>query len=872
VRLAHGSLTVDQARAALPLLVAARYRAAARTAGEPPDDIATIATQYQLDETSVRRTIASQADFAARKRAQTVSRVPEQAGRLAAAVGSGPSDLRATAFDRAIEALRDHWWVQVDESGTWRDFDLLSSSGGAMVTSDRTIELDAFPDELRHQVTVRVIAEQWSSGALTERVALEKVLKPTQLVGTPITLRFVASRFPSTFPPPNMSPAQGLRAMALDQHEWMPVLVVGKDSTTQSAVRDTGDVISAAEARHASGGMAGGAIAGLTKRLDDALGPSTPAPDVKPTAATVLTATSIEYEIQRPGERPQRIRRALFDLIGPAARSQEPIAAPQADETAALTRNLALMRETEILPIVCRFVPEYVTHLAAHSLIENREILTSLVAGDTAGDFARARDIANRLAPGPSALYELALARFEWSRFSGEIFVDTLNLLTRHTFFAPSATRFKLLQVTDIVANDIGVDFTADPFAVRLEQGVLDTNAEAVLASDGPDASNPGWVYGGSANWLTLRSPDDPHLRTLGLSEDVRRRIADDLAAGYLVVAPKAPVPIGTAAFSGWWRVEPATGQALGMGSTGMGQEMVEYLVAIAWGMGLGFLFAYMWCQMVSAGDAPVARGCEPANDRRSAFLDLFVRPVYAIGSQCLHEALFAAALGGILGAAAKWGGGGGGSKGGGGKPNPSEPPANPSPKSAPGGRGGGPSPGKGGPSGPENPGPKPSGPAPRDAEWEQLQKRLADATKQWDQNKYGSDAKKYFNEWRQALNDVSKFKDPDHPHWQIPFEPSEVPWPYGPRSSGPVPNPQGGGPLPPTGPGGTQIIPPSTSPTAPTLQGTGPGGTQVISPGPTNATQPQINCAGTPCVSPYAKTQTGVAGVLNTLGQKGGS
>ena len=36
-----------------------------------------------------------------------------------------------------------------------------------LTTADRTIDLDEFPSELRHQVTVRVIAEQWANGAVS---------------------------------------------------------------------------------------------------------------------------------------------------------------------------------------------------------------------------------------------------------------------------------------------------------------------------------------------------------------------------------------------------------------------------------------------------------------------------------------------------------------------------------------------------------------------------------------------------------------------------------------------------------------------------------------------------------------------------------
>ena len=182
-------------------------------------------------------------------------------------------------------------------------------------------------------------------------------------------------------------------------------------------------------------------------------------------------------------------------------------------------------------------------------------------------------------------------------------------------FFAPAGSSAKLLVATDVVANQIGVDpAVTDPFALRLEQGVLDTNAEALLMTERPTASNAGWAYAASSSgWATLRSVNDPQLASLKLPDDTRRRIGEDLAAGYVVVAPNAPVAIGTDAFSGWWRIDPRTGQSLGMGGSGWGQDMVEYVIIAATAFGLGFLFQYMWCRISGAGGAPaVANACEP--------------------------------------------------------------------------------------------------------------------------------------------------------------------------------------------------------------------------------------------------------------------
>lgn len=816
VRLAHGSLSTDQAMTLLPPLLASRYARAARPIEPASNQLQAIAAQYQLDEQSIHRMIAAQSDFGTRKRAQLLAQLPEQTKRLTLAVGSGPNGLMGRAFDRAIDALKDHWWVQVQEGDAWQDFDLVNPSvGPALTNSDKTVDLDAFPSELRHQVTVRVIAEQWANGSLTERVALESILRPTQLIGTPIALRFLPARWPSKFPVENKSPEQSLRMLALDQHEWTPALIVGKDSTEQSTIRETGDLISADEARKASGGMAGGAISGLTKRLDDALGPSTPAPGAKPSVLTALTSASIEYEIQQPGERPQKIRRALFDLIGPAARAKKPVAAPKIDEIGSLTRSLALMRETEILPVVCRFSTEYVAHLGAETLLANRDILGAVVRGEGPGDFEHARDFANRLTPMPTPLYGLALARFDLSRFSDAIYVGRLNLLTRHTFFAPAAASLKMIAATDIVANDVDVDLAADnPFAVRLEQGVLDTNAEAVLASARPNASNAGSALASSGDWKTLRAPGDPQLGTLRLSDDVRKRIADDLAAGYVVVAPQAPVTIGTDAFSGWWRVSPATGETLGMGSTGWGQEMVEWLVVNALEQALlQFLLEFIACTMSSplpiAAQGPGCVGQAAWAGVLAFLLSLIAGGLFiylsdtGAGARGLSQfAKTEPDLGPTLpGKPGPPGGAPGGGAPGGGAPG--------------GGAPGGGAPGGAGPGGP-GPGGGPGPTSPFEEAWANNKAAAAklNEVKAAAEKKYGflsgDKSPEVQAAWKEVDETVKKLMDVMR------------------------------GKRPPTGPGGTQIM-------------TGPGGTKIIP---------------TPGLS---KTGAGIDGVLNALGQRGG-
>jgi len=202
-------------------------------------------------------------------------------------------------------------------------------------------------------------------------------------------------------------------------------------------------------------------------------------------------------------------------------------------------------------------------------------------------------------------------------------------------------------------------------------------------------------------------------------------------------------------------------------------------------------------------------------------------------------------------------------------KTEPGLPPSKPpSGNPQPGTPGGGPPPGPGGKPAPPGPGgPGPGGPGaggqgskypdswgePPSPELQKAIDKLNDADRKlWEFEKRGVEAgvkggwtdnpawKELYQQYGEAFREWLKFK---------------------PKLG------SGAGPVPGSGSG----TPPPPSPTAPTLPGTGPGGTQIIPPGASGPTQPAI-CPGPGCPpSPYEKTQTGLAGILNTLGQKGG-
>jgi hypothetical protein len=182
------------------------------------------------------------------------------------------------------------------------------------------------------------------------------------------------------------------------------------------------------------------------------------------------------------------------------------------------------------------------------------------------------------------------------------VYVDRPGILTRHIFLASTGDQIAMRDDTDVVANEIGVDLGApDAFAVCLEQGVLDTNAEGLVHTGARLIGGTARAFAASRDWVKLTSSQDSALGSLTLADDARRRIVEDLSAGYVVVAPKAPVPLEAGDFVGWWRIDPATGHALGVASNGWGQDMAErgLLHSTAYKMAKQFAFDYLLCQSI---------------------------------------------------------------------------------------------------------------------------------------------------------------------------------------------------------------------------------------------------------------------------------
>jgi hypothetical protein len=556
-----------------------------------------------VDPAQFRRDVAALAAPVNRMAEELAQRVAEQVPTLTAAVQDGaakraPEDPTA----RELSALREHWWPQLRQGGSWVDLDPMPPDGKASPPATRTVMLDRDPRRLPlpasdcHEITIRVIAEQWKDGTLREAPALQHTFRPAEVLGQRVTLSHVPLDWPADL---NLASADApearLRETLLAQNEWVPALQVGDTTVMQSGVTTSGtiDPKPALDALAKAGASTAGAAKRVTSIFEDLPGGGAGGAK-KADGGGVWTAEWIEYETRRPGSEPVVVRRPLFDLVGPAARqaAKGAVAEPAVGDAQKLDRALAEFSGVEILALPCRPTAAFVQHEIDDNLLSTRPALRDLLKAGAAGDMTAAEKKVTGLAPMPAAPYLFSVARSQWSRVRDRTFVDRPTLVAFIRRLAVGGPTGLVRRVVfDIVANPVqvrpGQAAGPDAFAARLEQGVVDSNLETLLARDDAPAVGAADLYRRSASqgvqWVALRpgaAGTAPDWARVQVPENERALIARDLAAGQVAVVPVRPVEANGKPCVGWWRVDPVSGETLAMTEAG-GADAVEYPMVV---------------------------------------------------------------------------------------------------------------------------------------------------------------------------------------------------------------------------------------------------------------------------------------------------
>jgi hypothetical protein len=599
IRLAHARLSSAQAATLIGNPVAAMTPpSSSRTA--PPktaagDPLREYAAEHGVDETRLRKAVADLTTATQAMGRSITDRMLSQAIAINAQVGL-PDD--KPARPDATDAMRDHWWVQYLRGTDWVDLDLTAADGRAPLQAEATLPVAELSDDIQHRLVIRLLIEKWTAGSLHESTVMEHVFKPIDALGKAIVLRHRALNWPKGIELTGPHAVDNLHTALLAQKEWQPVLSLGSTSIALSSFTDNGDV-STTPGHRADAGPAESAFGGL---FDATSGDA----EQSPAASGQLSAEWIEFELQRPGDVSQKIRRTIFDLIGPGRRSDGHIPEPKVDPGAAIERAAALAGDTVVLPLPCELSPEFVQHLAYTSLLAQRDHLRALAGVEEGEKPERILELASSVDIPPYALYNLALSRHALSPASADVYLDQLNVIAYHARVRPAAGGgFALSRSIDIVWNDVQARTGTNEARVRLLQGVADTMAEAMFAVGCRVCGVPESVAEVEAAaqksgtpWIVIRTADDAAWRQVKVGSDARQRMLDDLRAGYVVRLPANPVLVNGRPLTGWWRIDPRTGDALGVMESGQGQSATEYIqLAALFFTGAAMVLAYWDCE-----------------------------------------------------------------------------------------------------------------------------------------------------------------------------------------------------------------------------------------------------------------------------------
>lgn len=514
--------------------------------------------------------------------AGVASRITEQVQKLRpllAAVRPSGGDAAATAA--RLAAARDHWWVQwQDQGGAWPDADLTVDEGKPArtklaetfpyVVSDGAVSL---PAKYAHTIEVSLVIEVWEDDPkrLVEKPVFKAPLRAADLLGRRVTLRHHVIK--STAKPGGSSDDKSIHAAALAASEWLPTLDVGGRRLAKGSfgvdgkVTETADLSGAAQVGGASRGQFGGFGGALG-------GGGGGAAAAEPKSAVV--AEWLQFTIAAPGQpQTKTIRREVFDLIGPAARSAGLKAAPQISAAQKVDRALSLAGMTEILAIGCSPSPQFVTHSMAAATLDQRALCLRMIA---LPDGPERRAVARLIHP-LSPVLPVAYLRRALSPVRDRAYLSGINVIDFRTRLVEGSDGTMRAQSgIDLAVNDVSIlgGDAAEAFDARVAQGVADTAAESLALSGlDPSPENTLGLLANAPGLAVARAPTDPAVTSLAMPADGKARLLADLAGGAAAIVLPERLPLPNSARVGWWRIDP-NGSTVGVTDNGYHSDITE--------------------------------------------------------------------------------------------------------------------------------------------------------------------------------------------------------------------------------------------------------------------------------------------------------
>ena len=460
--------------------------------------------------------------------------------------GSGEGDVD-------LEALRDHWWLQLREGSHWLDLDPSDLHESDDPPEGRVVRGD-IPNDLTHKVKIRVGMSRESGTEVKETILTEASLvaadysrETVRIVNLPLLDR----------------PEDGALVLPDAQTVWIPIIATPEGPVSNKAFDMTGKVIDAREAQVPG--------RGATDKVGDVIdlfgsmgSEESDQQNQQSDVSIRLQSFWIDYVVEVPGKPNRVIRRTIFEKKG---LMDEPAVA------------IALSAITDVALQTYDMTDRQVEAVALKQVLDEEAEVTRALA---VRSMAEARALSSQYAqlpPNAHTLHSLAALRSLRDNSETPLYLSEPNVLTQHMGFRMRSPDTAVpFYAFDIVHNRVAALEGSKLRTARIIQGVWDTHAEYYLIKG----------------------------LTEGSGSEIGPTVADSFTAGvgHQVTEDGRWLRVGTHETGIHWLLHP-DGSTLGMSAEGWGGISAEHAplvtIMINWGLCLGSGVAIAW--MVNVED-----------------------------------------------------------------------------------------------------------------------------------------------------------------------------------------------------------------------------------------------------------------------------
>lgn len=456
----------------------------------------------------------------------------------------------APSLDSLIKEAQDHYWIQWSKNGNWVDLDpsfVDSAPGTKYITVADTF--DTLADGLFHRVEIRVRAEEYTGDQVSNRVILSRKIKAADLSGVDVILAHQPENW--TGPVTNLQSALASGITATGRIK--PVLIVGGEDWAAGQPFYT--------KTPPSSGMGGvfNALAGIGTRNQ----------------APIATAGWIEVEFISPAGNRNIVTREIFDLVGEGRRykgtkltAEELRSKSSAEAATDITTNIYSLFFT-----TGRIATNHLYKLAAEPNSD-----------ETFGVDRFLRRISILFAASSDALLK-RIGRPE--RAVIVFYPDSPRVEIADLSSTARTRRFSLdLRRTDIRAVALG-PHPESVFSAQVLRGVVEGTLERSLTEYvmGNATKPPELAISTSLIFERARAKGIGAILLLPrrstvigpMSDDTGARVREDLANGFMVVAPEQQILLTQTPRFAWWRIEPGSGKTTALTDEGLHQTGTEF-------------------------------------------------------------------------------------------------------------------------------------------------------------------------------------------------------------------------------------------------------------------------------------------------------